>query len=166
MSAPVIMTTMNYLLQSRKCQEQLDIVTNSVINLTTSASPQSTVLADLAAIINDMRAMDTSVWAFIQPSPAQTFPTYTASEKCSRGPYASNSDATQAMIMVNTYLLPIVQNIQTIYTNLTATPTLNSTLLPTQFQVYPIQSAWTTAYNDIITKLAVVITDLPLLTGT
>lgn len=162
----VIITSKNYLLQSRRHQEQLDIVANSVINLTTNASPQSTVLADLVAIINDLRAMDTSVWAFISPAANQTFPTYTTAEMCSRGPYASNSNATQAMIVVNTYLLPIVQNIQTILVNLTATPLINSTILSTQFQVYPIQSAWTTAYNDIIAKLAVVITDLPLLTGT
>lgn len=166
MSAQVIITSKLYLLQSRAFQEQLDIVANSVSNLTTNASPQATVLADLVACVNDMRTMDTSVWAFINPAANQTFPTYAEADKISRGPYASNSDATQAMIMVNTYLLPIVQNIQTAMVALTATPNIISQQLGTQFQVYPIQGAWTTAYNDIITKLAVIITDLPLLTGT
>ncbi len=161
----VIITSRNYLLQSRQCQEQLDIVANSIKNLTTTAAPQPATLTLLVAIINDMRTMDTSVWAFTNPAASQTFPTYAVTDKISRGPYGSNSDATQAMIAVNGYLLPIVKNIQTIYTNLTATPDIISQEAGTQFQVYPIQSGFTTAYNDIITKLATVITNLPTLTG-
>lgn len=160
----VIITSKLYLLQSRAFQEQLDIVANSVSNLATSASPRTTVIADLVAIVNDMRTMDTSVWAFINPTAAQTFPTYAEADKISRGPYASNSDSTQAGLMINNYLLPIILNIQTAMVALSATPNIISQEQGTQFQVYPIQSAWTTAYNDIITKLAVVVTDLPLLT--
>lgn len=159
----VIITSKLYLLQSRAFQEQLDIVANSVSNLSTSASPRATVLTDLVAIVNDMRTMDTSVWAFINPAAAQTYPVYAESDKISRGPYASNSNSAQATIMINTYLLPIVLNIQTAMVALTATPNIISQEAGTQFQIYPIQSAWTTAYNDIISKLAVIVTDLPLL---
>ena len=164
MSAQVIITSKLYLLQSRAFQEQLDIVANSVSNLATSASPRATVLTDLVAMVNDLRAMDTSVWAFVNPAAAQTFPTYAEADKISRGPYASNSNSAQAALMITNYLLPIVQNIQTVMTAMTDTPDIISYELGTQFQVYPIQGAWTTAYNDFIAKIAVVITDLPLLT--
>jgi hypothetical protein len=162
----IILQSEVYLLQSRSFQEQLDIVVKSILNLATSASPRPACLAALTDCINDMRTMDTSLWAFINAPAAVTFPTYTTAEVCSRGPFLSNTNATQAGIMLLS-LVPTVTNIQTVYTAQTATPFIasqNNTSENTIF-VASADATYQTAYADLLTKLATVITDIPLLTA-
>lgn len=156
----------DYLLQSRSFQEQLDIVVKSILNLATSAVPRPACLAAIVDIINDLRAMDTELWGVINPAASVTFPTYTTAEVLSRGPFLSNTNNAQALLLLAT-LTPVVTNIKAVYIAQTASPLISSEDITSDNIIFysGANTNYQTAYTDLMAKLTTVITDIPLLTG-
>jgi len=162
----VILQSEDYLLQSRLFQEGLDRMVKSITNLATAAAPRPATHVALTACINDLRAMDTELWDFINPAADVDFPVYTTAEKCSRGPFLSNTNHAQALIMLAS-LTPIAQNMKDVYTAQTATPFISSEDITSENTIFnaAANANYQTAYADFLTNISVVITDIPLLTG-
>lgn len=162
----VILQSEDYLLQSRLFQEGLDRIAKSILNLATAAAPRPATLTAITACINDLRAMDTELWDFINPAADVDFPVYTTAEKCSRGPFLSNTNHAQALIMLAT-LTPIAKNMHDVYTAQTATPLIASEDITSENTIFDAaaNANYQTAYADFITNIAIVVNDIPLLTG-
>lgn len=158
----LVLQSQDYLLQSRAFQNTIDITVKSVINLAVANPGRTTALANLTDCINDLRTMDTLLWAFINPVAAQTFPVYTTAEKLSRGPFLSNTNSARKTALLVS-LVPALTKIKTTYTAQTNAPLILSEDRATTNRQYTTDAAYQAAYADLIAKITLAIAEIPVL---